>query len=58
MLKAIFKENGKEIGIEAKRGKPVVDRFNMVKIVKGSFKKMDKISLSVLEEQFEIGGVA
>lgn len=58
VLKAIFKENGKEICIEAKRGKPVVDKLGMVAIVKGNFKDMIKISMNVLEEQFEIGECA
>lgn len=40
--------------IEVKKGKPVVDRLGFVKITDGKFHSMDKIQISVLEEQFGV----
>lgn len=40
--------------IEVKKGKVAVDRLGFVKIIKGKFKGMEKIAISVLEERFGV----
>ena len=52
-MKITHKKETKQIEVESRRGKPLVDKRGMVLITKGNYKHMDKISINYLEENFK-----
>lgn len=56
MIKHIDGDDGKErvFVIEANKGKPVVDRLGLVKVIGGKYKGMDKIAINILEDRFGV----
>lgn len=48
------KKRGFEIKIESKRGKPLVQHDDTVKVISGNYKHMDTLHIDVIEEKFEV----